>query len=120
MIKIGNKELFFNTTIFVPVEEEAELEIKVSDRDIMFLKFAFQEDPEIDGQEKRKTFFKLEGEGDTGKLTFVNWTETFGSSITTPAVIAKSDDGKEISFLGSIVKIGKMYKVEFQLMKDIH
>jgi hypothetical protein len=119
MTKVGNRELIFNATIFIPSEEEAEVEIIVAENDHMSLAFAFKEEPESDGGDKRKPFLTLSGEGDIGKITFVNWTETFGSSITSPYNIATSNSGEPISFLGSAIKIGAMYKLEFQIMKGV-
>lgn len=119
MIKIGNRVLICNSTIFIPAKEEAEIEINVADNDTMLLAFAFHEELANEGEDKKKPFIRITGEGNKGKITFVNWTETFGSSIATPYELATSNNGEPIYFLGSAVKIGEMYKVDFQLMKDI-
>jgi hypothetical protein len=118
MIKVGDKEVVLSETVFVPQHEEAELEIDLGVDDQLILVLAFEESViKEDEKEKTKASFNISGEGNRGKITFKDWINTFGSSITKPIFFASDNGGNRISFLGNIVKLGEMYKVEIQLMR---
>ena len=121
MIKVGDKEVLLSETVFVPYEEEAEIELKLGENDHLILVLAFEESAteNEEGKEKEQTkaSFNISGEGNKGKITFRDWTNTFGSSITKPIFFASDNNGNRISFLGNVIKLGEMYKVEIQLMR---
>ena len=117
MSTVGNRRIVLSDTVLVPSGEEAEITVDVGTDDILNLVFRFYEseaDPET--KEKPNATFTVEGDENRGVMTFSNWVAPFGASITRPVDIARSERGEEITFLGNIVKLGEMYKVEFQLM----
>lgn len=118
MIRIGDKEIFLSTTIFIPEDEKAILELNpVEGEKPLTLEIKFENDePSEDKNEKKNASFMIAGDGDKGVLTFRNWLRTFGSSITKPVFFASTDSGEQISLLCDAVKLGETYKIEFQFM----
>ncbi len=118
MINVGGREVILSTTVFIPSNETSEIEVPMAEDDRLSLILAFEEaKPEKKG-EKLLPSFSVLGEDDKGIMTFKNWTSTFGASISKPINFATDNRGNNISFIGNIVKLGEMYKVEFQLMKE--
>lgn len=112
MIKIGHRKILYRETVFIPQNEEAEFTIEITKTDIFVLVFRFEHDE----KSEEKASMRVLPEGSRGVMTFKNWTSSLGSAITTPFSLATSNENENITFLGNIVKIGLMYKVEFQLM----
>ena len=125
MLKVGDKEVFLSTTIFIPEDETATIILAANeDEDSLVLKIKFEvdEEPEEENEKLQASFFltpEVDMDTDTtvGVLTFRNWLTTFGSSIPKPVFFAKTDRDEEISLIGNIVKLGSLYKVELQFMK---
>jgi hypothetical protein len=117
LIKVGEREVLLNVTTFVPQDEEAEVKVELGENDHLIMIFAFEESHDSSTKEKGNASYEISGVGDKGKITFKNWTATFGSSITKPVYFATDNEGRRISLLANIVKLGAMYKVDCQFMR---
>jgi len=116
VITVGGREVLFNKTLFIPLNEKAEIAIEIETDDILTIVVVFEED-KIEEGKKNNASFNIAGEDNKGIFTFKNWNSTFGSSIKEPVFFADDNNGKPISFLGNAVKLGEVYKVEIQIMR---
>lgn len=72
-----------------------------------------------DSGEKPKASLKVLDDGGIMVFQFRDWNGTFGNSTGKPITFAKSDDGKtQLTFLASISKLSKIYRVELQIMSE--
>ena len=109
MITIGEREVAFQTTLFVPDGEIAKIQVNVGDWK-MPIEVSFTTG---DGPRPSVTW---RGEGEILKMIF----EGFLSNIVTvtqgPSKIGVTDAGKNVGFIALISKHGKINRVELQLL----
>ncbi len=116
MIKVGKRDVLLNTIIFIPINETSEIELNLGESDLLHVVIAFENGKS--SEKDLKPSFSVEGDGNKGIITFKNWNETFGSSISEPLIFASDDEGNGVSFMGNVVKHGEMYKAELQFMRE--
>lgn len=114
-----------NEVIFVPDNDVVTFVCPVEGEDKLPVRMEFPEEPfdENTPEEKRpKPQFSIDYASppdsihiDCVVLKFMNFGRGFGQSVS-PVAIANSDSHETIFFLGSIQKMGRMRRVEFQLM----
>ena len=118
MIKIGNRKILLSETLLCPSNEEIEIELNVpNDNDSLIFKIIFIETEKDNDNDKNVTpEMVLNVEDGIGVLRFSNWDQTFGSTLSTPAQVASTDDGDEITILAEIAKLTNLYRINLQFM----
>ncbi len=117
-VLIEGRELILSINAFVPGDKTAEIKLDLGDGDNLDVVLDFKEDDKLSTEKsKSEPRLSIKGNGEKGGITFINWTATFGSSISHPIKIASDNTGAEISFMGNVVKLGTMYKTELQFMR---
>ena len=140
MTKVGDREIVLHQVLFVPESESVEFEVEVGEADTLKVRIAFVEgtsaattnsvgaDPrfvieyETPDKEGGVSLINWEDSNSGGVnisrviLTFHNFNTPYGQTLQSPQVVADVANGKEITFLASVYKFGKIFKIEFQFM----
>jgi len=108
-MKIGNRDIIYTTTLLVPKGEEAWIDFNVGAWEIK-LNIVFEDSSE----KKGKPFITIEAEKDYGRIIFKDWTDGLGTASTEPMEIARTNEGRAITFLTALKQIGSVKEVHLQ------
>lgn len=111
MIRIGDKELVYSSSLIIPEGEEAWLSFKLDDWEINF-KIIFVTSPDKTGPQE----VKLEAIQDTVHLSLINWNNSLGTAITKPTRIGETNDGRLLSFMANHWRIGTVHRLDLQFL----
>lgn len=103
-------------TLLIHTDEIAEFPFTVDNQSYLTLRLSFREDK--NKFKNQDPSIDLDTNGDIGTIIFTDWTEPFGAAISKPFVFAGTKKGEEISLLAHILKLGDLYKIDFQIMKQ--
>lgn len=117
---IGGKKVLLEASWLVIENEDITVTFKDDDNDDVTVKIEIRSTLESeDTKEIQKPSLQIEDVNDIPVIRFNNWNGGFGKSTGKPIVFAGSEDGKvELSFLASIAKLGRLYRIEFQVMAE--
>lgn len=119
MIKIGNRTVIFSETMLCPIGENIGLELSVPDEDEAWcLSLIFTEAKEDDSADDKIPRLRVHDDDGTAIITFHNWINNFGSSISQPYDIAIGHNGRPISILAEAAKLTGLYRVNLQIMME--
>lgn len=116
-MKVGNRKVIFNETIYVPDGEVAEMEHPLSENDLLRCRFSF--DQHVDDSEGIQnpiiTIGYHEGLFD---FHFINFTHALGHTITTPSIFGFSDKQEPLVYIAGVFKLTNYSKLEIQIMME--
>ncbi|MDO8070006.1 hypothetical protein O3299_00580 [Janthinobacterium sp. SUN176] len=117
---IGGKKILLEASWLVLENEDVTVTFKDSDGDDVTVKIEIKSTSENnDSEDIKKPSIQIEEVDDIPVIRFKNWNGGFGKSTGKPIAFASTSDGKiELSFLASIAKLSKLYRIEFQVMSE--
>src|SRR3990167_1927409 len=97
-MKVGNKVVLINQTLFVPEGEMAEIEHLIIDGDFLKCRFKFIQGV-VDEKYGSTPFIRNTFTGEWFEFEFVNFTNSSGNGVIVPNEFALSDKKEKISYL---------------------
>lgn len=140
MTKVGDREIVLREVLLVPESETITFEVPVGEFEPLRVRIAFAEgssngptnsvgsDPrfvieyETPGKDGVPSLIDLENGAGGGAeiscviMTFYNFNTPYGQTLQAPQLVADVSGGKEVTFLATVYKFGKIFKIEFQFM----
>lgn len=129
--RIGSAELLLSQMLFVPENDVVSFEVPNVGSAGLPIKIIITSDtPSPVGEDdKSEPSFSVEYESDNIDpipganikcviLKFHNFTKNFGQTLQVPQVIAVINDERQVTFLASVYKFGRITKLEVQFMME--
>jgi hypothetical protein len=117
LMKVGNKVVLINQTLFVPEGEMAEIEHLIIDGDFLKCRFKFIQGV-VDEKYGSTPFIRNTLTGEWFEFEFVNFTNSLGGGVIVPNEFALSDKKEKISYLALVYKLNTLMKLEIQIMLE--
>lgn len=111
MIRIGDKELVYSSSLIIPEGEGAGVSFKLGDWEIKF-EIEFVSSPDKNGPQEAK----LETTKDAVRLILINWNNALGTAIPEPTRIGETNDGRVLSFMVNHWLIGTIRRLDLQFL----
>lgn len=140
MITVGDREVVSRGVLLVPESESLTCEVEVGELVPLKVRIDFTEGPskgaansvgldpkfvieyETPDKDGGIALINLEDGNGGGAniarviLTFHNFNTTYGQTLQSPQIVADAASGKQVTFLATVYKFGKIFKIEYQFM----
>ncbi len=119
--KIADRIVLLEGSWLLPDGESLFLTFEDQSGDEINIKIELLTSPDIKGsKDKPKASLSVHACEGVAVIQFRDWNSAFGNSTGEPVVFATSSDGTyEVSFLASVAKLSKIFRVEFQVMAEM-
>ena len=118
---IGGRAVLLEASWLLPENEDISVSFKDPEGDDVTIKIEVKTSPIVkDSKEKIKPTLSIMEVDNVPVIQFIDWNSGFGSSTGKPVIFASTADNKiELSFLASVAKLSRLYRVEFQVMSEV-